>query len=70
MAQAYEFRGNAYRHGDELRCMMESNFPVDKQSYGCGVLCNAMKRITQGCPASEKAVLYQETAARVYRLEI
>ncbi|MES2562069.1 MAG: amidohydrolase family protein [Pseudomonadota bacterium] len=52
------------------RCMMESNFPVDKQSCGYGVLWNAMKRITQGCSASEKAALYQETAARVYRLEI
>jgi L-fuconolactonase len=52
------------------RCMMESNFPVDKQSCGYGVLWNAMKRITQGCSASEKAALYRDTAARVYRLEI
>ena len=50
-------------------CMMESNFPVDKQSCGYGVLWNALKRITQGCSASEKAALYRDTAARVYRLE-
>jgi predicted TIM-barrel fold metal-dependent hydrolase len=52
------------------RCMMESNFPVDKQSCGYGVLWNALKRITQGCSAAEKAALYRETAARVYRLAV
>ena len=52
------------------RCMMESNFPVDKQSCGYAVLWNALKRITQGCSASEKASLYHDTAARVYRLDV
>jgi predicted TIM-barrel fold metal-dependent hydrolase len=52
------------------RCMMESNFPVDKQSCGYGVLWNALKRITQNYSAPEKAALYRDTAARVYRLEI
>ncbi|MGZ8155389.1 MAG: amidohydrolase family protein, partial [Burkholderiales bacterium] len=52
------------------RCMMESNFPVDKQSCGYGVLWNAMKRITQNCSAADKAKLYQDTAARVYRLSV
>jgi predicted TIM-barrel fold metal-dependent hydrolase len=52
------------------RCMMESNFPVDKQSCGYAVLWNAMKRITQGYSATEKAVLYHDTAARVYRLDV
>lgn len=52
------------------RCMMESNFPVDKQSCGYGVLWNAMKRITKNCSAAEKAALYSGTAARVYRLEM
>jgi L-fuconolactonase len=52
------------------RCMMESNFPVDKQSCGYGVLWNALKRITQDCSAGEKAALYRDTAARVYRLEV
>ena len=52
------------------RCMMESNFPVDKQSCGYGELWNAMKRITQGCSAAEKAALYHDTAARVYRLDL
>ena len=52
------------------RCMMESNFPVDKQSCSYGVLWNALKRITQRCSAAEKVVLYRDTAARVYRLTV
>ena len=52
------------------RCMMESNFPADKRSCGYGVLWNALKRITQGCSAAEKAALYRDTAARVYRLAV
>ena len=52
------------------RCMMESNFPVDKQTCGYGVLWNALKRITQDCSATEKAALYHGTAARVYRLAV
>ena len=48
--------------------MMESNFPVDKQTCGYGVLWNALKRITKNYSAAEKADLYCNTAARVYRL--
>jgi predicted TIM-barrel fold metal-dependent hydrolase len=51
------------------RCMMESNFPVDKQSCGYGVLWNAMKRITTGCSPEEKTAMYHDTATRVYRLD-
>lgn len=51
------------------RCMMESNFPVDKASTGYGVLWNALKRITQGASAAENGALYHDTAARVYRLD-
>ncbi|HSV77704.1 MAG TPA: amidohydrolase family protein [Ramlibacter sp.] len=50
------------------RCMFESNFPVDKQSCGYGVLWNAFKRLTREFSASEKAALYHDTAARAYRL--
>jgi L-fuconolactonase len=52
------------------RCMMESNFPPDKQTCGYGVLWNAMKRITKNCSVVEKAALYRDTAARVYRLAV
>lgn len=52
------------------RAMFESNFPVDKGSYGYGVYWNACKRLAQGASASEKADLFHGTAARVYRLSI
>lgn len=50
------------------RCMMESNFPVDKQSCGYGVLWNAFKRITKSYTVTEKSALYHDTAGRVYHL--
>jgi predicted TIM-barrel fold metal-dependent hydrolase len=51
------------------RCMFESNFPVDKASCSYTVLWNAFKRMTSGCSATEKAKLFHDTAARVYRIE-
>ena len=50
------------------RCMMESNFPVDKQSCGYGVLWNALKRITKNYTDSEKLALYHGNAIQVYGL--
>ncbi len=50
------------------RCMFESNFPVDKASCSYTVLWNSFKRLTSGCSAVEKAKLFHDTAARVYRL--
>lgn len=50
------------------RCMFESNFPVDKGSYGYGVFWNACKRLAQGASAAEKADLFHDTASRFYRL--
>ena len=50
------------------RCMFESNFPVDKPSCSYTVLWNAFKRLTAGFSAAEKAALFHDTAARVYRL--
>jgi len=52
------------------RCIMESNFPVDKQSCGYGVLWNALKRITKNHSAADKAAMYHDTAVRVYRLDV
>ena len=51
------------------RCMFESNFPVDKLSCSYRVLWNSFKRLAAGCSASERALLFHDTAARVYRLE-
>ena len=50
------------------RCMFESNFPVDKESYSYGVLWNSFKRMTQGFSTTERAALFHDTAVRVYRL--
>jgi len=64
--------GDYYRHTIDCfgpqRCMFESNFPVDKASCSYRTLWNAFKKITSGAKAAEKAALFHDTAARVYRL--
>ncbi|MCR0981157.1 amidohydrolase family protein [Roseomonas populi] len=50
------------------RCMFESNFPVDKGSYGYAVLWNTFKRFAGAASADEKAALFSGTAIRTYRL--
>ncbi len=50
------------------RCMFESNFPVDKQSYSYIVCWNAFKRLTRDFSATEQADLFHNTAARAYKL--
>jgi L-fuconolactonase len=52
------------------RCMFESNFPVDKGSYGYVACWNAFKRLAAGASAAEKAALFSETARLVYRLDL
>ena len=50
------------------RCMLESNFPVDKFSCGYAVLWNAFKLLTRNYSADDKAALYKDTAVQTYRL--
>jgi L-fuconolactonase len=50
------------------RCMVSSNFPVDKAGLGYGAVWNVFKRVTQGCSAEEKALIYAGTAKRIYRI--
>jgi predicted TIM-barrel fold metal-dependent hydrolase len=50
------------------RCMFESNYPVDKVSCSYVVLWNSFKRLTAAYSAADKAKLFHDTAARVYRL--
>ena len=50
------------------RCMFESNFPVDRASCSYRVLWNSFKRIAAGFSAADRAALFHDTAARVYRL--
>ena len=50
------------------RCMFESNFPVDKISYSYSVIYNAFKRLSKANSASERAAMFHDNAARVYRI--
>jgi L-fuconolactonase len=52
------------------RCMFESNFLVDKVSYSCNVMYNACKRLSKGSSAAERAAMFHNTAARVYRIDV
>jgi len=52
------------------RCMMESNFPPDGRSCGFVPLWNALKHIVRSYSNLEKAALFHDTAARVYRMHV
>jgi predicted TIM-barrel fold metal-dependent hydrolase len=52
------------------RCMFESNFPVDKGSYGYAPFWNACKILARGASAGEKTDLFSASAAQFYRLEL
>jgi L-fuconolactonase len=52
------------------RCMFERNFPVDKVSYSFNVLYNAFKRLSNGYSATERAAMFHDTVARVYRINV
>jgi predicted TIM-barrel fold metal-dependent hydrolase len=50
------------------RCMLESNFPVDKQSCAYAELWNAFKLATRRWSRDERSDLFYRTACRAYRL--
>ncbi len=50
------------------RCMFESNFPVDKESYSYTVIWNAFKRLTRDFSPSERAALFHDNAVQFYQL--
>jgi predicted TIM-barrel fold metal-dependent hydrolase len=52
------------------RCMFESNFPPDKVSFSHHILFNAFKRFSKGYSAVERAAMFHDTAARVYRINV
>ena len=52
------------------RCMFESNFPVDARGAGYVVLWNAFKRIAAGYSPDEKRLLFHDTAAMAYNLDL
>jgi len=51
------------------RCMMESNFPVDKLSVSYHVLYNGLKKIVADFSDDEKHAMFYGTAARVYGID-
>ena len=53
---------------DAQRCMVASNFPVDKAGFGYATIWNMFKRLTSGCSPEEKRAIFSQTASRVYRL--
>ncbi|MDR3537949.1 MAG: amidohydrolase family protein [Acetobacteraceae bacterium] len=52
------------------RCMFESNFPVDKGSYGYAPFWNACKILAKDASPTEKTDLFSGTASRFYRLDL
>ena len=52
------------------RCMFESNFPADKISYSYNVMYNAFKILSKGYSAAERAAMFHDNAARVYRIDV
>jgi L-fuconolactonase len=48
--------------------MMESNYPLDRNSITNAVLFNGLKKIVADFSDAEKKQLFHDTAARVYRL--
>ena len=48
------------------RCMMESNFPVDKMSLSYHVLYNGLKKIVADFSEDEKHQMFYGTAEKVY----
>jgi L-fuconolactonase len=52
------------------RCMVESNFPVEKIVCGYATIWNTFKRVLSGLPASEKRQVFSQTAIDIYRLDL
>jgi predicted TIM-barrel fold metal-dependent hydrolase len=50
------------------RCMFESNFPVDRQSFDYVTIWNAFKKMTLKYAPAERESLFQGTADLTYNL--
>jgi predicted TIM-barrel fold metal-dependent hydrolase len=51
------------------RCMMESNYPPDGRACGFVPLWNALKYLVRDASPNEKASMFHDCAARVYRMD-
>jgi predicted TIM-barrel fold metal-dependent hydrolase len=52
------------------RCLLGSNFPVDRPAIGYGDLWSAYDRFTQDLAAHERSAVFRDNAARVYRIDL
>lgn len=50
------------------RCVLESNFPVDKKSYSYTIIWNAFKLFTKQFSESERKALFCHTAEKIYHI--
>jgi len=50
------------------RCMVGSNFPVEKAGCSYRTFWNTFKRVLSGCSAVERAAVFSGTARRVYAI--
>ena len=50
--------------------MFENNFPVDKVSFSYQVMYNAFKRLSKSFTPTERALMFHDTAVRVYRVQV
>tara|TARA_Y100000590_G_scaffold70458_3_gene76976 strand:+ start:1823 stop:2830 length:1008 start_codon:yes stop_codon:yes gene_type:complete len=51
------------------RCMMESNFPVDRMSLSYHVLYNGLKKIVADFSYDEKVQMFYKTAENIYKVD-
>jgi predicted TIM-barrel fold metal-dependent hydrolase len=51
------------------RCLMGSNYPIEASACGYVPLWNALKYIVKDYSPAEKAALFHDVAARVYRID-
>lgn len=51
------------------RCLFGSNFPIEKLWTSYQKLINAFKKATAGLPRGQQKAIFNDTAARVYRLD-
>ena len=51
-----------------VRCMFESNYPVEKMGVSYASLWNTFKRLCQSASEAERAAMFAGTASRVYVL--
>ncbi|CAE7945905.1 unnamed protein product, partial [Symbiodinium sp. KB8] len=50
------------------RCIMESNFPMDKISCNYTVCFNALKKCVRGYSLEDRRKLFEGNARRIYKL--